>query len=255
MGTLIDHRELMERARKLNLPLGIVEKDYVLGWALYGISRHLKELVFKGGTALSKLYFPEIWRLSEDLDFNLGEEAGFDKIIEILENQILPFLEKESGIKFQVKSKFSNPTYLQVKIQYLAVLGFKNFIKIDISRYKTVEKPVFRKIKLIYSDYPEFEVKVKTLDEIFAAKVKTILERTRCRDFFDLWKLLEYVDISKIKKLILLKCEKDQIDFQKLFKKSKELEDYWQREMPRLIDPVPDLDIVLEELRKRLNES
>jgi predicted nucleotidyltransferase component of viral defense system len=127
--------------------------------------------------------------------------------------------------------------------------------KIDISRYKTVEKPVFRKIKLIYSDYPEFEVKVKTLDEIFAAKVKTILERTRCRDFFDLWKLLEYVDISKIKKLIILKCGKDQIDFRKLFKKSKELEDYWQREMPRLIYPVPDLDTVLEDLRQRFNES
>jgi predicted nucleotidyltransferase component of viral defense system len=135
VGTLIDHRELMERARKLNLPLGIVEKDYVLGWMLYGISRHLKELVFKGGTALSKLYFPEIWRLSEDLDFNLEEETGFDKIIEILENQILPFLEKGSEIKFQVKSKFSNSTYLQVKIQYLAVLGFKNFIKIGHSPF------------------------------------------------------------------------------------------------------------------------
>lgn len=249
---MIDKRELMEKSRRLNLPLGIVEKDYVLGWALYGISKHLKELVFKGGTALSKIYFPEIWRLSEDLDFNLEGKTDFGEIIEILENKILPFLENESGIKFQVQSKFNNPAYLQFKIQYLGVLGFKNFIKIDISRSKTIEKPIFKKVKNIYSDYPEFEVKVKTLDEIFAAKVRTLLERTRCRDFFDLWKLLDYVETNKIKRLVLSKCEKDKIDFKKLLQKSKELEEYWQKEMPRLVYPVPDLDTVLEELRKRL---
>lgn len=252
---MIDKRELMEKARKLHLPLGIVEKDYVLGWALYGISRHLKELVFKGGTALSKIYFPEIWRLSEDLDFNLEEETDFGEITEIMESKILPFLEKESGIKFNLQSKFSNPTYLQLKIQYSAVLGFKNFIKIDISRYKTIEKPVFRRVKAIYSDYPKFEVRVKTLEEIFAAKIRTLLDRTRCRDFFDLWKLLGYIDISKTKRLVLLKCEKNEIDFQKLFKKSKELQEYWKREMPRLVYPVPDLDNVLDDLREKLGQA
>ncbi len=250
---MIDKRELMEKARKLNLPLGIVEKDYVLGWVLYGISEFLNGLVFKGGTALSKVYFPEIWRLSEDLDFNVEEGTDFGKIAECLENEIMPFLEKESGIKFQLKNKFSNPTYLQLKIQYLGVLGFKNFIKIDLSRCRTIEEPVFKKIRAAYSDYPEFKVKVKTLDEIFAAKIKTVLERTRCRDYFDLWKLLDYVDVNKTKKLIMLKCEIDQIDFGKLFKKSPDLEEYWQREMPRLIYPVPELDKVLEDLRKRLS--
>lgn len=251
---MIDKRELMEKARKLNLPLGIVEKDYVLGWVLYGISKHLKELVFKGGTALSKIYFPEIWRLSEDLDFNVGDEVDFDKIIKILEDKILPVLENESGIKFNIQSRFSNPTYLQIKIQYLAVLGFKNFIKIDISRYQTIEKPIFRKVRILYSDYPSFRVKVKTVDEIFAAKVKTVIQRTKCRDFFDLWKLLDYIKINKIKKLIMLKCEKERIDFEKLFKKTKELEEYWQREMPRLIYPVPSLDNVLEDLRNRFKK-
>jgi predicted nucleotidyltransferase component of viral defense system len=68
VDVLIDRRELLERARTRNLPLTIVEKDYVLGWLLFGLSR-ISNLVFKGGTALSKIYFPEVWRLSEDLDF------------------------------------------------------------------------------------------------------------------------------------------------------------------------------------------
>lgn len=252
---MLDKRELMEKSRKLNLPLGIVEKDYVLGWMLYGISKFLNGLVFKGGTALSKVYFPEMWRLSEDLDFNLEEGVDFDRIVKVLGQRVLPFLEKESGIKFQIKNKFSNPTYLQLKIQYLAVLGFKNFIKIDVSMCRTIELPVFKKVKAAYSDYPEFKVKVKTLEEIFAAKIKTVLERTRCRDYFDIWRLLDYVDAPKIKGLILLKCEKDQINFEKLFHKSSELEEYWGREMPRLIYPVPELDKVLEDLRKGLIAS
>lgn len=68
MDVLIDKRELLEKARERKLGLQIVEKDYVLGWLLYGL-KEFDELAFKGGTALSKIYFPEVWRLSEDLDF------------------------------------------------------------------------------------------------------------------------------------------------------------------------------------------
>jgi|SRR3989338_4871437 len=249
---MIDRRELMEKARKFNLPLGIVEKDYVLGWMLYGIREYLPELVFKGGTALSKIYFPEVWRLSEDLDFNAAEKDNFNQMIDIFEQKILHFLEQKSGIRFQLNSKFSNSQYLQIKVQYLGVLEFRNFVKIDISKHENIEEPIIRKLKAVYSDYPQFMVKVKTLNEIFAAKVRTILERTKCRDYFDLWKLLDYVKVDEIQKLILLKCGKKEIDFGKLFEKTEELDQYWKREMPRLVSPVPELDKVLADLKNKL---
>ena len=66
---MIDRRELAKMARERRLSLVMIEKDYVLGWILFGISTSLSYLVLKGGTALSKVYFPEVWRLSEDLDF------------------------------------------------------------------------------------------------------------------------------------------------------------------------------------------
>jgi hypothetical protein len=63
----------MEFSREFNLAPNIVEKDYVLGWVLAGISNH-EELgsnwVFKGGTYLKKCYF-ETYRFSEDLDFTI----------------------------------------------------------------------------------------------------------------------------------------------------------------------------------------
>jgi hypothetical protein len=36
---LIDRRELLAKARARWLPLGMVEKDYVLGWVLFGACR------------------------------------------------------------------------------------------------------------------------------------------------------------------------------------------------------------------------
>lgn len=65
---MIDRRELLQKTREMKLTLGMIEKDYVLGWLLFGLSG-IRDLTFKGGTALSKIYFPRLWRLSEDLDF------------------------------------------------------------------------------------------------------------------------------------------------------------------------------------------
>ncbi len=91
----------------------MIEKDYVLGWLLFGFSK--TKLVFKGGTALSKIYFPKIWRLSEDLDFSF--EGDFNEINSQIE-EILELVESKSGIKFKLKSVHQNPEYLQLKIQY-----------------------------------------------------------------------------------------------------------------------------------------
>lgn len=123
---MIDKRELMVKARKRKLNLQIMEKDYILGWLLYGM-KDLYTLAFKGGTALSKIYFPEIWRLSEDLDFAfIG--IDFREITDKISNILDRVISKESKIKFRIKSQFSNPLYLQFKIGYDGVIG-QNWIK------------------------------------------------------------------------------------------------------------------------------
>jgi len=58
-------------AAEKRIHLGIIEKDYVLSKVLMALSQidlFNQNLLFKGGTALKKLYYPE-WRFSEDLDF------------------------------------------------------------------------------------------------------------------------------------------------------------------------------------------
>lgn len=67
----------MDFSREFGLTAHVVEKDYVLGWVLAGISQHpdlATTWVFKGGTGLKKCYF-ETYRFSEDLDFTLTDAA------------------------------------------------------------------------------------------------------------------------------------------------------------------------------------
>jgi predicted nucleotidyltransferase component of viral defense system len=64
---VIDRQEIMDFSRELGLTANIIEKDYVLGWVLAGISNHPElgsSSIFKGGTCLKECYF-ETYRFSE----------------------------------------------------------------------------------------------------------------------------------------------------------------------------------------------
>ncbi|MEI7832804.1 MAG: nucleotidyl transferase AbiEii/AbiGii toxin family protein [bacterium] len=63
---------LHRAAQTAGSPLQVIEKDYALSYILAGIASHdllAHALIFKGGTALKKLYFGH-YRFSEDLDFS-----------------------------------------------------------------------------------------------------------------------------------------------------------------------------------------
>jgi len=80
---MISPQELRKTAREKGLALDLVEKDYILGWLLFGMTSSpiSKCIAFKGGTALSKIYFPNQWRLSEDLDFTLLDETDLNSLV------------------------------------------------------------------------------------------------------------------------------------------------------------------------------
>src|SRR5699024_7845235 len=90
-------------------------------------------LVFKGGTALSKLYFPEIWRFSEDLDFTATEPLP--DLAQQLETAVAG-IAKQSGITFTVTNIYEagEPVeYVQIDVQYDAILGQRNTTDLDIT--------------------------------------------------------------------------------------------------------------------------
>lgn len=65
---MINIDEIRSVAAQVKLSNLVVEKDYALGWLLFGIHRHPiagKDWIFKGGTCLKKCYL-ETHRFSED---------------------------------------------------------------------------------------------------------------------------------------------------------------------------------------------
>jgi len=70
---VIAKQELMRLRGEWQLDVGVIEKDYVLGWLLAAISAEsalADTWIFKGGTCLRKCYY-ETYRFSEDLDFTV----------------------------------------------------------------------------------------------------------------------------------------------------------------------------------------
>ena len=68
---MIGRPDIVERVAEWQLTEEVIEKDYVLGWLLWGIGTDPvlgDQWVFKGGTCLKKCYI-ETYRFSEDLDF------------------------------------------------------------------------------------------------------------------------------------------------------------------------------------------
>ena len=82
---MLSRAELQKLANRERVGLGALEKDYVLTHVLNNLSA-VDELatlfVFKGGTALRKIYFPG-WRYSEDLDFTV-KKARFSWIFALM---------------------------------------------------------------------------------------------------------------------------------------------------------------------------
>jgi predicted nucleotidyltransferase component of viral defense system len=70
---MLDEADIRRRVRDLGVRTDYAEKDYVNSWVLYGIYTNGfgENFLFKGGSALSKLYFPQTWRFPEDLDFTV----------------------------------------------------------------------------------------------------------------------------------------------------------------------------------------
>ena len=76
---MIPKAEILAVATETGLLPSTVEKDYALGWVLFGIGQHgaLGRWYFKGGTCLKKCYF-DTYRFSEDLDFTVPADAAYD---------------------------------------------------------------------------------------------------------------------------------------------------------------------------------
>lgn len=207
---MIPAKEVRDLRAEWSLDVGVIEKDYVLGWLLAGIAAHPQlsnTWVFKGGTCLRKCYY-ETYRLSEDLDFTVttsGPETP-DELVPIF-REIAVWLKDESGIDLVVddsafrrrKNRRGNPT-TQGRLAYRGPNQPPQLpkVKLDITSDEVVvEKAELRPIGHQYSDspLPGNGVHCYTLTELFGEKLRALAERCRPRDLYDVVHMHRHPDL------------------------------------------------------------
>ncbi len=205
---MIVRTSLQERAREWGLSEEVVEKDYVLGWLLWGIGRQpevRESWVFKGGTCLKKCFI-ETYRFSEDLDFTVrpGGPLEPETLLPIL-TELLDAVEQESGITLTSRAPVirmrPDGRSAEGRIYYIGPRGAPGEarVRLDLTYDEVlVDAPVRRAISHAYDDLlpGAGDVLCYSFVEVFAEKLRALGQRARPRDLYDVVNLHRRVDFE-----------------------------------------------------------
>ena len=200
---MISEAELRALADTTGVAPGVVEKDYVIGWILAGISEdpHLQNVwIFKGGTCLKKCFF-ETYRFSEDLDFTITDAGQLNEdFLSERFRSVAEWVADETGInllpdrhRFDVyehdgRLSCEGRLYYQ---SYFQPLNSSPRVKLDLTASeRIVLQPDRRRIFHPYTDEPDDGIVVSSYDyaEVFGEKVRALVERAHrgaVRDLYD----------------------------------------------------------------------
>lgn len=250
---MIKPNELKRAAVKEGIPQAVVEKDIALSAALKVISEsHLKKhLVFKGGTAIKKVYFKEA-RFSEDLDFSVFEtEKGecVDMLRDALEGAGI------EGIGFEKIEEEETSAGLKTSVRFIGPLAHPQRIRFDLSfRDNLVEEPNLRRIIDSYGFGPA-ELQVMSLEEILAEKLHALDNRSAARDLYDVWFLFGKgvdVDGEVLERKFAYYGEK--FDAEKTIEYARKSKENWTRDLRNLLRELPEYDPLEKMVERRLLE-
>lgn len=169
-----------------------VEQDLILSRAIVDIfSNELlrKSLVFRGGTALHKLYSPSQERYSEDLDFVQKEAGPIGQILGEIHAVLNPWLGNPKWKQNQGRVTF----YYHYESEIAPVRKMR--VKLEINtrehfRYNDLVTIPFE----VKSQWFEGKTSITSyaLEELLGTKMRALYQRKKGRDLFDLMVVLKH---------------------------------------------------------------
>lgn len=207
----------------LQIPVGLIEKDYYVFYLLKELNKEIPGLLFKGGTCLSSA-FHIIERFSEDIDLTLDNShfgrgkniAANHKIIEVCDRLGLKIINREK-VEYHSHSNFNR--YL---VEYPVIYKDSNakpYIQIELvffqkaypSEVKEVNSLISEHMKNEKYELQSFSICVQSLARTFVDKVFAICDyyernetRRNSRHVYDLFKIFDSIglDNEHMKELI-----------------------------------------------------
>ena len=234
---LYENKELfLELISKISNETGIneaiIEKDYYVSLILNEISKRCSNIVFKGGTSLSKCY-GLINRFSEDIDISCEKELSQSEIKNI--NHTIVNIVDELGLKIKnINDIKSGMDYNKFEIEYPTINKYEA-IKENViieTVFSITATPVELKdtTNIIYEyllknnllnivDYKElipFKINTQSLERTFIDKVFAICDyylnndiKEHSRHLYDITKIFNNIEINQELKNNILKIREN----------------------------------------------
>jgi predicted nucleotidyltransferase component of viral defense system len=266
---VISRADIVGRVQEWGLAEHVVEKDYVLGWVLWGIGSDAtlgQSWIFKGGTCLKKCFI-ETYRFSEDLDFTItpGGPLSPNETLPLLRG-VLQRVGEESGIDFTVGEPRlrvrPSGTAAEGRIYYRGPRNTPGAtsVKLDLSADEAVIQPTVP--RTIAHPYPDAlpatgTARCYAFEEVFAEKLRAMAQRGRPRDLYDIVTLFRREELrghaALIREVLVAKCEAKGIPLPTAETISSashrnELESEWANMLGHQLPALPPLEQFIGEL-------
>lgn len=172
---------------EVGLPLNFVIKEFhafdLLGQMAGIVINEKRKCVFKGGTALNKIYLKRWQRFSEDLDFNnyFGGSTG---------ERISKLKELMKGVKgYGVSRPFRFRRTIRFECAYLTPRGQKDKVQVEfnLKNPKSKYASVLRTAESNVCGATVAGVRTYSLDDLVAQKLNAMLDRIEGKDIYDVY--------------------------------------------------------------------
>jgi len=183
-------REQLRKIHSANLPLHVIEQDYIQALFLHIIYKHSESLVFKGGTYLKHAYGLD--RFSEDLDFTLRQpmpslDKKFQQMADELSvfgvNATIDYIE-EKTISFNARLVYNGPLYTGLERS-------QGHIHLELAKRNDImHDPEWTRLFFPYPELRVISVLGLRKEEVLAEKLRALTMRKKPRDLYDVWFLL-----------------------------------------------------------------
>jgi len=245
--------EVKEKAVAEGVPETTIIRDYALGWLLKAINDLSGSFALKCGTGIRKAYI-EDYRFSVDIDFTLTENLEIKKLLQ----EAVKHSRRESGIEFEDEVNMKTvKTGFEAKIRFRLFYRFPMMLKVDITTIdnELIVRPLKRR-RLIhpFSDESEAMVLAYSLEEIMAEKIRSLFERTRPRDLFDVWYLSDILDTNKVLPLVERKFTPRKVEFniERFTQRKEAFSSAWKPSFKNQLKEQPNFESVFSKVESLL---
>ena len=232
---LHDDREVFEEliagtANELAIPTNIIEKDYYVTIALKALSEKIDDMVFKGGTSLTKCY-QLLDRFSEDIDISYTAESGIpgEARKKHLKRAVVDTMEELNLPIINIDETRSRRQYNCYRAEYTSIYGLITILKPELvvetyvallpfpTTKRLVDNYIYRFLRKIdrldiaetYYLLP-FEITTQTIERTLVDKVFAICDyymqgktERHSRHLYDIHKIVTSVGITdEMKRLV-----------------------------------------------------